>query len=116
MTKQPKAYPKRNKYNATKTTYRGFTYDSTKEARYSLYLDSEQYAGRVKDYKRQFKMSLDLNGVHIANYYADFLIEHDNGVKEIVDVKGMITDLFRLKWKLAQALYPDYKYTIETKI
>jgi hypothetical protein len=112
----PKAFPKRNKYNATKTTYRGYTYDSGKEARYSLYLDSEQYAGRVKDYKRQFKMSLDVNGKHVCNYYADFLIFHDNGVKEIADIKGVVTDLFRLKWKLAQALYPDYKYSIVKNI
>jgi len=109
-------FPKRNKYNATKTTYRGYTYDSKKESRYAMWLDSEKYAGRVLDYKRQFMMRLDVNGVHIANYYADFLVEHENGVKEIVDVKGVITDLFRIKWRLAKAIYPDYKYTIEKKI
>lgn len=105
-----------NKYNATKTTYKGYTYMSGKEARYAMYLDAEKAAGRIVDYTRQFKMSLDLNGVHIANYYADFLVEHTNGVMEIVDIKGVVTDLFRLKWKLAQSLYPDYKYTIEKKI
>lgn len=105
-----------NKYNATKTTVGGYTYQSAKEARYSMWLDSEVAAGRIKSYKRQYKMSLDVNGKHIANYYADFLVYHDNGVKEIIDVKGILTDLFRLKWRLAQALYPDYKYSIVKNI
>jgi predicted nucleic acid-binding protein len=98
LRKQSKnSLPKPNKYNATKTTYKGYTYMSGKEARYAMWLDSEKHAGRVVDYKRQFKLSLDLNGIHIANYYADFLIEWENGVKEIVDVKGVVTDLFRQK-------------------
>jgi len=105
-----------NKYNATKTTVGGYTYQSAKEARYSLFLDSEVAAGRIKSYKRQYRMSLDVNGKHIANYYADFLVYHENGVEEIVDVKGVVTPLFLLKFRLAQALYPNYKYSIVKNI
>jgi hypothetical protein len=67
---------------------------------------------RVKSWDRQFKISLDVNGVHIANYFIDFVVEFEDGRKEFWEVKGMETDLWKLKWKLTKALYPDYNLVL----
>jgi hypothetical protein len=70
---------------------------------------------RVKNWERQYKISLDVNGVHIANYFIDFKVEFEDGRKEFWEVKGMETDLWRLKWKLTKALYPDYNLVLIKK-
>lgn len=67
---------------------------------------------RVKSWERQYKISLDVNSVHIANYFIDFMVEFRDGRKEFWEVKGMETDLWKLKWKLTKALYPDFNLVL----
>jgi len=70
--KQAKA-PK-NKFNAVRQTYNGYSYDSTMEAKYAAQLDWRIKAGEVKKWERQHKISLDVNGVHIANYFIEEIV------------------------------------------
>jgi hypothetical protein len=78
-----------------------------------MWLDSEQYAGRIKDYKRQFKMSLDVNGKHVCNYITDFIITMSDGSQQIHEVKGYFTPISKIKWKLAKILYENkYKFVL----
>lgn len=106
----------KNKYNNVRQTYNGKSYDSKMEAQVASKLDFLKKAidkkDRVKNWEPQYKISLDVNGVHIANYFIDFKVEFEDGRKEFWEVKGMETDLWRLKWKLTKALYPDYNLVL----
>ena len=103
----------RGKYGAKKTNYKGVNYDSKKEAEYAWELDQRVRNGEYKSYERQFKLSLDVNGQHITNYLVDFLVTTKTGEKEAHEVKGYQTDVWKIKWKLAQAIYgKEYKFII----
>lgn len=94
-----------NKYGAKKTEYNGIYYHSKKEAGYAQYLDTLLAAKKIKGWKRQVKLSLDVNGYHITNYFIDFEVEHNDGIIEYIEVKGYETMEWQLKWKLTEALY-----------
>lgn len=64
-------------------------------------------AGEIMHYDRQVKIPLDFNGYHIANYYIDFVAYRTDGVTEYIEAKGMPSEVWRLKWKLFEALYGD---------
>ncbi len=95
---------KKNKYSAKTTQYNGRTYHSKKEAGYAANLDWRKKAGEIKEIVPQFKISLDVNGVHICNYYVDFKVVTKDGTVEFHEVKGFSTMEFQMKWKLFQAL------------
>jgi len=101
MIGYPKPRRSKNKYNAVKQTYKGYSYQSKAEAQYALYLDSLLKQKKIKDWKRQKKIELHgENGTRVCNYYIDFVVEHNDGKTEYVEVKGMETAVWRLKWKL----------------
>jgi hypothetical protein len=93
-----------NKYKAKSQDYNGEKYDSKGEAGYAQELDWRIKAGEIQSYERQYKVDLKVNGVHICNYYADFLVTDKHGALQIHEYKGMVLPLFQLKWKLLQAL------------
>lgn len=105
-----------NKYGAKSSIYDGIQYHSKLEAKYAADLDLLKKAGEIKGWERQVKIPLEVNGFHIANYYVDFRIEHNNGTIEYVEVKGFETEVFRLKWKIFEAIMseiPDVKLTVQ---
>lgn len=85
--------------------YNGRIYASKFEAGYARDLDFLKKAKEIKDWIPQYKISLDVNGYHIANYYVDFLVINNDGTEEFHETKGFATDVFKLKWKLCEALY-----------
>lgn len=93
-----------NKFNAKKTEYNGKKYDSKGEAGFAMELDYRIKAGELLSYERQVKISIDVNGVHICNYYADFIATDKHGAKILYEYKGLRLPLFDMKWKLLQAL------------
>ena len=107
---------KQNKYHAKSTEYNGVIYHSKKEAAYAQELDLRQKAGEIKKWERQVKIPLKVYGQHICNYYIDFVVYYPSGEVEYVEVKGFATQLWRLKWKLFEAIYnkehPEIKLTI----
>lgn len=107
-----KTYYKRNKYNAKSTHYNGRYYDSKLEASYAMELDWRIKASEIKEVTPQYKISLDVNDVHIANYYMDFKVILTDGTIEMHEVKGAETPLWRMKWRLAKALYPEWKFVL----
>lgn len=104
-----------NKYKAKRQEYNGIGYHSKREASKAWELDQLVKTGEVIEWKRQVKVPLEVNGHHIANYYVDFLITWKGGDKEFVEIKGFETEVWRLKWKLFEALYEGkgYKLTVE---
>lgn len=96
-----------SKYRNKRLVIDGFKFDSQKEANYFLYLKSEHDAGRLKNVTMQPEFVLqnsfkDRNGKthRKIKYIADFLIEYPDGRKEIIDVKGFKTEIYKLKKKL----------------
>jgi len=102
-----KSYLKRNKYNSKTSTYNGRNYHSKLEASYAMELDWRKKAGEIKEIIPQFKLSLDVNGIHIANYFVDFKVILIDGTIEFHEVKGFETDLWLIKWRLSKALYSE---------
>lgn len=100
-----------NKYSATSTQYEGITYHSKLEAGYAESLDMRVMAKDIKSWERQVKLDLKVNGTHITNYYIDFVVTHNDGKKEFVEVKGFETDVWRMKWKILEATFEDFKET-----
>lgn len=106
-----KGLNEKRKYHNHSQTYNGHTYHSKLEANYAVELDLRVKAGDIKNWERQVKLDLKVNGMHIANYYIDFIIQHKNGNYEFVEVKGMEMDLWKMKWKILEATFDDHKRT-----
>ena len=93
-----------NKYKAKGRHYNGQWFDSTGELEYCQKLDILKKAGEIIDYKRQVKIELKVNGVHIGNYFCDFKVINKTGGVEYHEYKGFETKRFKILWRLFQAL------------
>ena len=91
------------KYNARKTEYNGVMYDSGREAQYANDLDIALKGGVYKKIERQIAFTFELYGKKICKYIVDFKVTHHTGEIEYIDVKGMKTPVFNLKWKMFTA-------------
>lgn len=98
----------RNKYGNVKTIYNGRKFDSKKEANHAASLEILRNARdsreRVERIDYQVPFHLDMGAVHICNYIADFVVKYADGRKEVQDVKGFRTDVYKIKKKLMFAL------------
>lgn len=99
---------KENKYHAKGRNYNGRWYDSNKEAAYAENLDWRVKAGEVKEVIPQFKIELRINDKLICNYYIDFKLIMTDGSEEYHEVKGFETELWKFKWRMTEALHPDW--------
>jgi hypothetical protein len=95
---------KKSKYNNVSRHYNGRTYDSILEAKVAQELDWRMKAGEIAEIIPQYKISLDVNGKHICNYYCDFKVIKPDGSVEFVEAKGFETEVYRLKKKLLEAM------------
>ena len=93
-----------SKYHAIKTTVDNITFASKAEARHYGELKLLEKAGLITDIHLQVQYSIEVNGKHICNYYADFTY-WENGEQKIIDVKGIKTPVYRLKKKLVEAIH-----------
>lgn len=99
-----------SKFHAKKTTVDGITFDSSKEADRYLALKAMEEDGLIGDLRRQVRYELvpafDADGKHYRPvfYVADFVYVED-GKTVVEDVKGMKTDVYRLKSKLFARRY-----------
>lgn len=109
------------KYRNKKVEVDGRLFDSKKEAQFYGVLKLQKKAGEILEFECQPKFELQApfknsEGKHLRaiTYTADFLVYHD-GYREVVDVKGMQTETFKIKWKMLQYMYrneKDTKFTI----
>jgi len=107
---------RQNKYNNKSSVYNDIAYHSKKEAAYAQELDLRIKAKDIKSWTRQHRIDIKVNGYHICNYYIDFVITHNDGLLEYIEVKGFQTDLWRLKWKLVEAIWDKKLKTGEIKL
>lgn len=89
--------------------------DSKFEAGVAQELTLLKRAGEIKDFEEQVTIPLEVNGYHICNYKIDFVIKHNDGIVEYREAKGFTTDVWKLKWKIFEALYdkPGNVLTVE---
>jgi hypothetical protein len=101
------AKPQRgNKYKAQRTLLDGICFDSQAEAHYYAALKLRERAGEVEDVEMQRSYALTINGVLVCTYRADFVF-WDVAMKRrrVIDVKGVVTPVFRIKQKLMKACH-----------
>lgn len=105
---------KRNKYNAVRVTaFDGMKFDSKAEMREYGVLRLREMVGEISDLAHHPVLVLPAG----VKYEADFRYV-ENGRTVIEDVKGgkaTQTALFKVKWKQAQAAYPDYEFRLVEK-
>ena len=109
---------RKNKYNNSKPTIDGITFDSQKEADYYCDLKLLKKAGKIKDFELQPKFWLlependkvTGNGVY---YKADFKIINNDDSEAIVDTKGYKTQVYKLKKKWLLYKYPNINFKEE---
>jgi hypothetical protein len=101
-----------SKYGNIPSQYKGRLYHSKKEAEYAMILDDMVKHREILKWIPQFTLKLDVSKKHICNYIADFKVYKGVDSVEIHETKGYFTDTAKLKWRLAQALYPQYKFIL----
>lgn len=89
------------------STKKAGKYDSKFEAGYAQELELRKKAGDIKDFEEQKTLELIVNGYVVCTYRIDFIIIHNDGLKEYVETKGFATPVWKLKWKLFEACYSD---------
>jgi len=94
-----------SKYRAVPTTVDGIRFASKKEARRYQELKILEQAGHIDHLVLQEHFRIEVNGVHICDYRADFSYLEPGCVAVVEDVKGMITPMFKLKQKLMRAVW-----------
>ena len=91
-----------SKYRAKAVVVDGIRFASQKEAKRYGELKLLQMAGKISGLKMQERHSIDINGVHICDYLSDFSYT-ENGERTVEDVKGVKTDVYRIKRLLVWA-------------
>ena len=101
--------PRRNKYGVDVSrsgkearTVDGITFDSKAEARYYRNLKLSEKAGTVLMFLTQVPIRLPGG----TKYVCDFLVFYPDNTCAFIDVKGRETDMFKLKKKQVEDLYP----------
>ncbi len=87
---------KKSKYGANKVEIDGIKFDSQKESDYYCELKIRLAAGDIKGFCRQAEFILAPN----LRYKADFVVFNNDGTSEIIDVKGMQTQVYKDKKKV----------------
>jgi hypothetical protein len=102
-----------SKYNAKKVEIDGIKFDSKAEGEFYLHLKQQVAEHKILGFERQKRMLLQ-EGFSVEGvkgeirpifYVVDFIITENDGTLTYVDVKGMETDVFKLKKKLFMKRY-----------
>ena len=105
-----------NKYKNKKTIVDGIKFDSEMESHYYIYLKQLKEIGEVVDFVLQptylLQEGFDLNGKRIRpiTYKADFKVIYKDGHEEVIDVKGKLTEEFKIKRIMLLYRYRDINF------
>ena len=107
-----------SKFRNKKVSLDGYTFDSLAKAKhYKFTLKPRLEAGEISHLEIHPRIRCELNGRKICDYIADFRYldvsfagpQGQQGMTVVEDVKGYKTDVYRLKKKLVEAMYPGTK-------
>ena len=103
-----------SKYHNKKIKIDGIEFDSRLEAKEYQELKLLERAGLIKDLRMQIKFELqpkykkNNKTIRAINYVADFVyFDVEKGKTIVIDTKGFRTDVFKLKKKIFEYVYPD---------
>ena len=122
----------RSKYRNVPTVVDGIRFSSKKEANRDAELRLLERAGKIGSLERQPRFPLIVNGVKVCTYVGDWRYwemsegghpaqrpsgprpgRHPIGCQIVEDWKsGVQTPEFKIKWKLANALYPEVEWRL----
>lgn len=105
------------KYNATRTIYNGYPYDSKFEAQTAMSLDWRLKAGDIRGWTRQFPLEIKSPaGELILRHKVDFRVELNDGSFELLECKGFETRDWKIIKRLIETLWLpghlDHVYTV----
>lgn len=95
-----------SKYHNKITVFEGNKFHSIGEARRYKELLLLQKAQKIFNLKLQVKYPLMVEGEKVGTYIADFVYYEDDNLV-IEDFKGVLTAVFKLKWKILQAMHKN---------
>lgn len=102
-----------SKYNAKKVEIDGIKFDSKAEGEFYLHLKKQVTERQILGFERQKRMLLQ-EGFSVEGvkgkirpifYVVDFIVTENDGTITYIDVKGVETDVFKLKKKLFMKRY-----------
>ena len=96
---------RRSKYNNIKVTFYGHKFDSKKEGQRYLELRQMEIDGHISNLELQPSYKMEINGVKICTYKADFKYNCAEYGDIVEDVKGFKTAIYKLKKKLMKAIH-----------
>jgi len=96
---------KRNKFGNVATVIDGHRFASKLEGTRYLQLKMLKAGGMVTEFYCQQTFTLEVNGLHICRYIADFEVHWSDGRVTIEDTKGVETPDFKIKKKLMLAIH-----------
>lgn len=87
------------------------------ESRFAVNLEVQKQAGEIVDYLFE-PMKVRLGKDWKCSYTPDFMILHNNGIMELVDVKGGggWESAARVKIKAAASQYPMFEWSGQTEV
>lgn len=109
----------KSKFHAYKATIDGIQFDSLNESRYYVFIkqirDNKQETehGKLLSFEMQKPYTIVpayvKNGHRIRKmeYLADFVLHYEDGTERVIDVKGVETEVFKLKKKFVEYVYPE---------
>lgn len=115
------AFGKRaHKYGAKRTQGGDVSFPSKLEADRYCILRQMEKSGEISHLERQPEFKLTVNGVDCGTYLADFRFftrptNTTRGEFVVEDCKGFKTDIYKLKKRLVEAIYPGVKIVEVTK-
>ncbi len=101
----------RHKYNAKPTEIDGLRFDSKAEAEYYQLLKRDLGMERIA--YLEVKPAYRLPGN--VTYTPDFTVYRPDGSVEVIEVKGVVTEAFRMKRKLFDSHHPLSPLTVVRK-
>ena len=107
---------RRSKFNNRRVKIQGHWFDSQKEGNRFLVLMQDLKEGRIRNLELQVPFNLEVNGVHICKYVADFVYEREVDwsdekpcmkvwVRIVNDAKGYKTRVYKIKKALMKACH-----------
>lgn len=96
--------PRASKFGNVATTINGVRFHSKKEAARFGELQWLERQEEITGLERQVPYDLDVNGVHVTRYIADFRYR-ENGAEVVEDSKGFRTVEYQLKKRLLLACF-----------
>mgnify|MGYP001175539608 CR=1 FL=1 len=95
----------RSKYRNKKVVIDGRKFDSKAEGARYVELKRQEEAGLIFNLQCQVPFALEIAGVLICKYVADFVYLNEHASRVVEDVKGVRTDVYSIKAKLMKAIY-----------